>query len=60
MNQGTALAALGCLPDAIAAFQRAKEFFISKELSTAENKAWIEMVDGNIAAINSHLAKKER
>jgi len=60
VNQGTALAALGCFSDAMAAFQRAKEFFISKGLNTAENKAWIEMVDGNIAAIVSHLAKKER
>ena len=60
VNQGTALAALGCFSDAMAAFQRAKEIFINKGLNNAENKAWIEMVDGNIAAINAHLAKKER
>ncbi len=38
VNQGTALAALGCFSDAMAAFQRAKEIFINKGLNTAENK----------------------
>jgi len=60
VNQGTALAVLGCFSDAIATFQRAKEIFINKGLNIAENKAWIEMVDGNIAAITAHLARKER
>jgi tetratricopeptide (TPR) repeat protein len=58
VNQGTALAALGCLNDAIAAFVRAKEIFLCKGLDNPENKAWLEMVDGNIAAINAHLKEK--
>jgi tetratricopeptide (TPR) repeat protein len=60
VNQGTALAALGCLNDALKAFQRAKEIFISKGLDNPENKQWIEMVDENIAVINAHLKKDER
>ena len=60
VNQGTALAALGCLPDALAAFLRAKEIFINKGLDIAQNKQWIDMVDGNIATIKAHMAKEER
>jgi tetratricopeptide (TPR) repeat protein len=58
VNQGTALAAFKCFGDAQAAFRRAKEIFISKGLDTPENKAWIEMVDGNIATLEAHLAKQ--
>ena len=60
VNQGTALAALGCLPAALEALGRAKEIFINRGLDIAENKQWIDMVDGNIAAIQSHMAKGER
>jgi tetratricopeptide (TPR) repeat protein len=58
VNQGTALAAFKCFGDAQAAFRRAKEIFISKGLDTPENKQWIEMVDGNITALEAHLAKQ--
>ncbi len=60
VNQGTALAAFKCFGDAQAAFRRAKEIFISKGLDTPQNKQWIEMVDGNIAALYAHLAKQEQ
>jgi tetratricopeptide (TPR) repeat protein len=60
VNQGTALATLGCLADAQEAFQKAKEIFICKGLDTAGNKQWIEMVDGNIAAITAHIKEKEQ
>jgi tetratricopeptide (TPR) repeat protein len=60
VNQGTALAALGCLPDALEAFLRAKEIFINKGLDIAQNKQWIDMVDGNIATVRAHMAKEER
>lgn len=60
VNQGTALAALGCLPAALEAFLRAKEIFINKGLDIAQNKQWIDMVEGNIAAIKAHTPKKER
>jgi len=58
VNQGTALAALGCFNDALAAFRRAKEIFLCKGLDNPDNKAWLQMVDGNIAAINAHLKEK--
>jgi tetratricopeptide (TPR) repeat protein len=60
VNQGTALAALGCFDAALGALGRAKEIFVVHGLDTAENKPWLEMVDGNIAAINAHLAKQQR
>ena len=59
VNQGTALAALGCFPAALEAFERAKEIFINKGLDIAQNKQWIDMVDGNIATIKAHIAKEE-
>ncbi len=59
VNQGTALAALGCLAAALKAFVRAKEIFINKGLDIAQNKQWIDMVDGNISAINARMAKEE-
>ncbi len=60
VNQGTALAALGCLPAALEALGRAKELFVSNGLDVAMNKQWLEMVDGNIAAITAYLNEKER
>ena len=60
VNQGTALAAFKCFSDAQAAFKRAKEIFLCKGLDTAENKQWLEMVDGNIATLEAHLAKQEQ
>ncbi len=59
VNQGTALAAFKCFGDAQAAFKRAKEIFLCKGLDIAENKQWLEMVDGNIATLEAHLAKQE-
>ncbi|MCW4028884.1 MAG: tetratricopeptide repeat protein [Candidatus Bathyarchaeota archaeon] len=60
VNQGTALAALGCFDQAIEALLRAKEIFVNKGLDTAENKQWLEMVDGNVAAITAHLKELQR
>jgi tetratricopeptide (TPR) repeat protein len=60
VNQGTALAAFKCFNDAQASFRRAKEIFLCKGLDTPENKQWIEMVDGNIATLEAHLAKQEQ
>jgi hypothetical protein len=57
VNQGTALAALGCLDAALEALRHAKEIFINKGLDIAQNRQWIDMVDGNIAAINAQIAK---
>jgi tetratricopeptide (TPR) repeat protein len=57
VNQGTALAAFGCLDAALDVFARAKQLSTSKGLDMAQNKQWLEMVDGNIAAINAHIAK---
>ncbi|MDR0797870.1 MAG: tetratricopeptide repeat protein [Nitrososphaerota archaeon] len=59
VNQGTALAALGCLHAALEALDRAKEAFICKNLDPAKNKQWLEMVDGNIAAINKQIEKQQ-
>ncbi len=58
VNQGTALAALGCLPAALEALQKAKEIFTGKGLDAAKNKGWLEMVDGNITAINARLKEQ--
>jgi len=58
VNQGTALAAFHCFNDAQAAFIRAKELFIKKGLDTPQNKAWLAMVEENIATLNAHLAKE--
>jgi tetratricopeptide (TPR) repeat protein len=59
VNQGTALAALGCLQAALEVLHRAKELFSHKNLDSAKNKAWLEMVDGNIAAINAQIKKRQ-
>ncbi|MCL2360068.1 DUF3856 domain-containing protein [Candidatus Bathycorpusculum sp.] len=58
VNQGTALAAFHCFSDAQAAYMRAKELFLSKSLDTPQNKAWIAMVEANIATLSAHLAKE--
>ncbi|MDR2719482.1 MAG: tetratricopeptide repeat protein [Nitrososphaerota archaeon] len=58
VNQGTALAALGCLEAALEALYKAKELFSHKGLDPDKNKQWIAMVDGNIAAINDQIKKR--
>jgi tetratricopeptide (TPR) repeat protein len=58
VNQGTALAALGCLPAAVEALMRAKEIFTSKGLDSAQNKQWLEIVDENVTAINARLKQQ--
>ncbi len=60
VNQGTALAALGCLPAALEALERAKDVFRRKGLDTRTNRAWLDAVDGNIEAINREIEKKQR
>jgi tetratricopeptide (TPR) repeat protein len=60
VNQGTALAALGCLAAALEALGRAKEIFVNKGLDSAQNKQWLEIVDGNIAAISARLKEQEK
>jgi tetratricopeptide (TPR) repeat protein len=57
VNQGTALASLGCFPAALEALGRAKEIFVTKGLDAAQNKEWLKMVDSNIAVINVQLKK---
>jgi tetratricopeptide (TPR) repeat protein len=59
VNQGTALAALGCFPAAIEALLKAKQIFTDKGLDAAQNKGWLEIVEGNIAAIKAQLKKQE-
>jgi len=60
VNQGAALAALGCFPAAIEALQRAKQIFTDKALDPAKNAEWLKMVDGNIAAITAQMEKKKQ
>lgn len=60
VNQGTALATLGCLDAAIEALKRAKEIFASKELDATENKPWLDMVEGNITAIQGHIKEQKK
>ncbi len=60
VNQGAALAALGCFPAAIEALQRAKQIFADKGLDAAKNAAWLEMVDDNIIAINAQMEKPKQ
>jgi tetratricopeptide (TPR) repeat protein len=60
VNQGTALTTLGCFDVAVEALLRAKQIFTSHGLDASENGQWLEMVDGNIAAIKAHLAKQKR
>ncbi len=58
VNQGTALAALGCLPAAVEALMRAKQIFTDKGLDSAQNKQWLEIVDENITAINARVKQQ--
>jgi tetratricopeptide (TPR) repeat protein len=60
VNQGAALAALGCLPAALEALQRAKDLFAQKGLDCTANRGWLEQVDGNIAAIKVQMEKLQR
>jgi tetratricopeptide (TPR) repeat protein len=60
VNQGTALATLGCLAQAVEALERAKQLFSCRGLDVEANRAWLEMVDGNIAAINAQMEKTKR
>jgi hypothetical protein len=53
------LAALGCFPAAIEALLKAKQIFTDKGLDAAQNKGWLEIVEGNIAAIKAQLKKQE-
>ena len=57
VNQGTALAALRCLPAALEALQRAKDIFVNKGLDIVNNEEWLKMVDGNIEAIYTQIEK---
>jgi tetratricopeptide (TPR) repeat protein len=59
VNQGTALAALGCFSAALEALYRAKDVFSHKGLDSIKNKQWLEMVDGNIVAINEQIKKHQ-
>jgi hypothetical protein len=60
VNQGTALAALGCLPAALEALQRAKDVFRREGLNPEQNRQWLDAVDGNILAINKQIEKKQQ
>jgi tetratricopeptide (TPR) repeat protein len=60
VNQGTALAALGCLMEALEALHRAKDVFSKNGLDPIVNRQWLDMVEGNIVAINSQIAKREK
>lgn len=59
-NQGTSLAALRCLDAAMEALLRAKEIFLRHGLDTEENKQWLAMVDGNIAAIRREVERQNK
>jgi tetratricopeptide (TPR) repeat protein len=59
VNQGTALATLGCFTDALEALNRAKEMFNSKGLDSVKNKLWLDTVEGNIVAINAQIIKQQ-
>lgn len=60
VNQGTALAALGCLPAALEALHKAKDVFTEKKLDPAANRQWLELVDGNITAIQAQIEKQQK
>jgi len=60
VNQGIALATLGCLPAALDALHKAKEFFNHKGLDPNKNKQWLDMVEGNIEAINKQIKKHQK
>jgi tetratricopeptide (TPR) repeat protein len=60
VNQGIALAALGCLPAAIEALEHAKEVFRKRGLDIGANRQWLDQVDCNIEAINREIEKRQR
>lgn len=60
VNQGTALATLGCLTDALEALYKAKEIFSNKGLDPVKNKLWLDIVEGNIVAINTQIEKQKK
>ena len=59
VNQGTALAALGCLQAALDALYKAKDVFNCKGLDPVKNRQWLEMVEGNIAVIKEQIKKHQ-
>ena len=59
VNQGTALAALGCLSASLEALYRAKELFSNSNLDPVLNKQWLELVEGNIVAIKAQIVKRQ-
>jgi hypothetical protein len=59
VNQGAALAVLGCFPAALEALYRAKAIFSDKGLDASKNRQWLELVDGNIVAINEQMKKRQ-
>ncbi|MCW3998621.1 MAG: tetratricopeptide repeat protein [Candidatus Bathyarchaeota archaeon] len=59
VNQGTALATLGCPAAALEALARAKQLLASHGLDTPENKRWLEAVDANVSVIEAHLAGQQ-
>jgi tetratricopeptide (TPR) repeat protein len=61
VNQGVALAHLGVFEEALRSLERAEQLFTSKGLpDTPENRQWLAVVDENIAALKTHLEKKQR
>jgi tetratricopeptide (TPR) repeat protein len=60
VNQGTALAVLGCLPAALEALQKAKVVFAEKGLDAAANRQWLDSVEGNIKAIQAQIEKQQK
>jgi tetratricopeptide (TPR) repeat protein len=60
VNHGTALAALGCLSAALEALYKAKEIFNNKGLNPDKNKPWLDIVEGNIAAIKRQIEKQQQ
>ncbi|MCL2134649.1 MAG: tetratricopeptide repeat protein [Candidatus Bathyarchaeota archaeon] len=59
VNQGVALATLGCLPAALDALCRAKDIFYRKGLDPVRNREWLEKVEGNIVAITGQIEKRQ-
>ncbi|MDR2204126.1 MAG: tetratricopeptide repeat protein [Nitrososphaerota archaeon] len=59
VNQGVALAALGCFSAALDALYRAKDIFRRKGLNPDKNKQWLELVERNIVAINGQIEQQQ-
>jgi len=60
VNQGTALAALGCFPAALEALDTAKNVFTDKGLDALKNKQWLDIVEDNITAIKDQIEKQQQ